>query len=107
MVVAAPPAADRKVGPAEGSDGGVIVPTGQLVRPAGRVTPYNGRPVDLCLSPDGSRVFVKGTAGIAVIDATTGTILQRLPYPRGDGSMHGIAAITAPDGKVRVYVSGA
>src|SRR4051794_23515869 len=79
---AAAPSATQRVGPANG--GGTIVPTGQLIRPAGRVTYYNGRPIDLCLSPDGSRIFVKDVAGIGVIDAKTGEILQRLPYARGD-----------------------
>jgi DNA-binding beta-propeller fold protein YncE len=94
---------DRGVGPA---DRGTIVPTGQTVRSAGDVTSFPGRPTDLCLSPDGSRVFVKNTADLTVLDARDGSHIQRLPYPSGSGSMHGIA-VSGDGGKFRVYVTGA
>ncbi|HEX8913267.1 MAG TPA: alkaline phosphatase family protein [Humisphaera sp.] len=109
LAVAAPPAAtqpatspDRTVGPA---DAGSVGPTGQLARPAGRTVEYGGRPVDLCLSPDGKRAYVKNTGGVTVIDVATATILQQLAYPTGHaGSMHGIAVVATPAGD-RLLVS--
>jgi YVTN family beta-propeller protein len=91
------------VGPSPG--GGVLVPTGQIVRPAGESLAYPGRPVDLVLSPDGSRLYAKDNTGVLVVDAVNWKVLQRLAF--GDkigGSLHGIAL--RRDGK-RLYASTA
>ena len=45
------PLSTQAVGPA---DGGMIVPTGQLVRPAGETHAFFGRPTDIALSPSGT-----------------------------------------------------
>ncbi|MGA2063560.1 MAG: bifunctional YncE family protein/alkaline phosphatase family protein [Thermoguttaceae bacterium] len=98
----------RQVGPA---DGGTIVPTGQLIRPAGHTLAMTGRPVDIALSPDGQTVFVKNADRLIVLDAAKWHVVQELPYPavqeppqlRGEaGSMHGLAV--RRDGAA-VYVS--
>jgi DNA-binding beta-propeller fold protein YncE len=94
--------ADR-VGLAPG--GGVLVPTGQLVRPAGESLAYPGRPIDLALSPDGTRLYAKDNTGVLVVDAVNWKVLQRIIF--GDklgGSLHGIA--TSRDGK-RLYATTA
>src|SRR5258708_543145 len=87
--IAAPPGVgqDQQVGPA--GDGGVVVPNGQRVRPAGVTLSYPGMPVDLCLSPDGSSVFVKYISGIVVIDLGTWQVRQHLKFVDELGSMHG------------------
>jgi YVTN family beta-propeller protein len=72
------------------------LPTGQTIRPAGDLVTFNGRPVDLVVSPDGKTVFVKDNRGIVVLDAGDWTVRQELGFPRGGGSMHGIAL--SPDG---------
>jgi YVTN family beta-propeller protein len=89
--------ADRPetVGPAAG--GGYIVPTQQLIRPAGRSVEYHGRPVDLVLSRDGKTVYVKSNTQLLAIDADTWQIRQELKSAKGGASMHGIAL--AADGK--------
>lgn len=91
-----------QVGPASG--GGYVVPTWQIVRPAGVSLEWGGRPVDLVLSPDGSRLFVKDDRGLVVIDAATWRIRQELKFPEGGGSMHGIAV--SRDGR-RVWLTTA
>ncbi len=77
-----------------------IVPTSQLVAPAGRVVEYAGRPVDLALSADGRTVYVKDNKGLAAVDAASWKLLQRLPI--GGGSFHGIVA--GADGRM-VYAT--
>ena len=98
---AAPP--EPKVGP---TPDGTVVSTGQLVRPAGKVVQFNGRPVDLAVSTDGKTVFAKDDRGLVVIEAATWKVTQELAFPKGTGgaSMHGIAV--AKDGK-RVYATTA
>ena len=71
--------------------GGNLMPTHQLVRPAGQSVEYGGRPVDLALSPDGRTVYVKDNHGILVMDAATWKIRQELKFNSGGGSVHGLA----------------
>jgi hypothetical protein len=52
----------RKVGPQP--DGSVLVPTNQLLRPAGFQVLLPGRPTDLALSPDGKILAVKNMGNI-------------------------------------------
>ena len=95
---------DPKVGPNPG--GGTVVATGQLVRPAGDVVQFNGRPVDFALSPDGQLLFAKDNRGLVVLDVPLWAVKQELPFPKGTGgaSMHGVAV--SKDGK-RVYATTA
>ena len=54
------------VGPA--GDGGTIVSTQQLIRPAGKSLEYKGRPVDLVLAPDHKTAYVLSNASVLAID---------------------------------------
>ncbi len=82
----------------------MIVPTGQLVRPAGQTFAFGGRPVDLVLSPEQRWLFVKNTGSLMVLDAARWRLVQDLSYPKGEaGSMHGLAV--SRDGGA-VYVAG-
>ena len=49
--------ADVQVGPL--ADGGHVVATKQLIRPAGESLEFSGRPVDLLLAPDKKNLYVK------------------------------------------------
>lgn len=91
-----------QVGPAPA--GAYVVPTWQFVRPAGESLEWGGRPVDLVLSTDGSRLFVKDNRGLVVIDAESWRLRQELKLPQGGGSMHGIAV--SQDGR-RVWLTTA
>ena len=78
------------VGPTEG--GGHVVPTAQLIRPAGETLELAGRPVDMVLSPDGRTLYVKDNRALVTIDADTWRIRQEFPFERRDGgSMLGMA----------------
>ena len=97
---AAPP--DLKVGELPGD--GAVLPTRQLLHPAGDSLQFSGRPVDLALSSDGKRLFVKDNRGLVVIDPIEWRILAEVPFPSGGASMHGIAV--SRDGK-RVWLTTA
>src|SRR5258706_77779 len=71
---------------------GTLVPTRQLLRPAGQSVEFGGRPVDLILSPDGKNVYVKDHRSILVLDAASLEIRQHLPFgDKEGGTMHGLA----------------
>lgn len=79
------------------------VPTKQILRAAGQAIQFPGRPVDLAISPDGTRVYIKNINSLVVVDAKNWRILQTLNYPGNGASMHGICV--SPNG-TRVYVTG-
>jgi len=91
-----------RVGPQAG--GRHIVPTRQVLRPAGESVKFAGRPVDLVLSPDGKTLYVKDNRGLVVIETKTWKIRQELMFESGGGSMHGITVNR--DGS-RVYATTA
>ncbi|MCD6597693.1 MAG: hypothetical protein J7L04_08405 [Bacteroidales bacterium] len=67
----------RKVGPQP--DGSILVPTNQLLRPAGFQITFPGRPVDLSLSPDGKWLAVLNKNSLDLIRVLDRTIMQTLP----------------------------
>ena len=82
----------------------MIVPTGQLVHPAGETLAFPGGPTDIMLGPTGKLVFVKLTSELMIVDVKTWKVVQNLPYRiKEEGSMHGLAV--SKDGK-RVFVTG-
>lgn len=87
-----------------GVGGRHIMPTLQVLRPAGESVEFGGRPVDLVLSPDGKTLYVKDNRGLVVIETKGWKIRQELKFERGGGSMHGITVNR--DGS-RVYATTA
>ena len=85
-------------------DGSILVPSNQLLRPAGFQIQLPGRPVDLVLSPDEKLLFVKNIASIDLVSVSDRKILQSLPYSRGGSSFTGICIST--DGK-KLFVTDA
>lgn len=79
-----------------------MLPTGQLIHPAGQTLGFDQRPVDIALSSDKKILFVKCIQNLIIVDAVKLVELQRLPYPKGEaGSMHGLAVSAGG-----VYVTG-
>ena len=76
------------VGP--NGDGTYVVPTTQLISPAGTTIEFPGRPVDVALSPDETLLAVKSRQDIMVMDVPTQRIKQTLKYPKGGSSFTGI-----------------
>jgi len=81
-------------------DGSVVVPTNQILRPAGFQIEFPGRPVDLWPSPDGRTLVVKNLHDVTVIDLSERKVRQTIPLR--ETSFHGLAA--SDDGR-RLYVS--
>ncbi len=82
-------------------DGSILVPTNQLLRPAGFQIQFHGRPVDLALSPNGKWMAVLNKNHLELIQVNDRTIFQRLEIKKG-GSYNGLAF--SKDGK-KIYVS--
>lgn len=73
------PAADfdaLKVG--RQADGTVVVPTNQILAPAGTQVTFPGRPVDVSLIDDGKTLVVKNMRDLVFIDVATAKIKQTL-----------------------------
>jgi YVTN family beta-propeller protein len=82
-------------------DGRVVVPTNQVVKPAGRQVTFPGRPVDLLLIDGGRTLVVKNNGGLLFLDADGGRVRQSLSSRVGLGVV-GLAA-----GGTRVYATDA
>jgi YVTN family beta-propeller protein len=93
---------DIQVGQLPG--GREAVPTKQILRAAGSSVQSAGRPVDLCLSPDGKTLYIKNINNLVVVDTATWTSLQTVNYPASGASMHGIAV--SKDGN-HIFLTGA
>jgi YVTN family beta-propeller protein len=59
-----------------------VVPTNQILSPAGTQVTFPGRPVDVALSEDGTLLFVKNLKDLVIIESATGKIRQTLTIPR-------------------------
>lgn len=70
-----------KVGPLP--DGRIVVPTNQILQPAGKQVLFPGRPVDLALLDGGRTLVVKNMKSLVFIDLATGTVKQSLLSPAG------------------------
>lgn len=70
--------------------GSILVPSNQLLRPAGFQVYLPGRPIDLILSHDEKLLFVKNMNSLDLINVSDRTILQSLPYPNSGASPTGM-----------------
>ena len=115
LIIAQHPAAqdaakDIRVGPQP--DGSVLVPSNQLLRPAGFQVEFPGRPVDLALTPDRELLVVKNRLSVDIIRIYDRTILQSLPYDESGSSFTGLAIsgdghrIFATDAKDQLHIAG-
>src|SRR5438067_1290066 len=62
-------------------DGRVVVPTNQVLKPAGKNVTFPGRPVDLAWTEDGSTLVVKNMRDLVFLDPATGAVRQKLALP--------------------------
>jgi len=93
---------NRRVGPQP--DGSILVPTNQVLRPAGFQIVYPGRPVDLALSPNGQWLAVMNLNSIDLVRVLDRKLMQSLQLRRGGASFKGICF--SADGR-RIYLSQA
>lgn len=64
-------------------DGRVVVPTNQVLAPAGKQVEFAGRPVDLTMIDDGQTLVVKNFKDLTFIDVASGKVKQTLVSPVG------------------------
>ena len=66
-------------------DGSIVVPTNQVLQPAGQQVLFPGRPVDLTLTllDQGQTLVVKNFKDLVFIDVTSGKVKQTLVSPVG------------------------
>lgn len=83
-------------------DGTVVVPTNQILTPAGTQLEFPGRPFDVLLSPDDRTLFVSNRAEILVLDASSQAPVLKQKLPMKSMSFHGLAM--SPD-RNTVYAS--
>lgn len=65
------------------TDGRTIVPTNQVLDPAGQQVPFPGRPVDMAILDEGRTLLVKNMKDLLLVDVATGAVKQTLPSPVG------------------------
>jgi YVTN family beta-propeller protein len=77
-------------------DGSILVPSNQLLRPAGYQIYLAGRPVDLALTPDENYLLVKNKEDLDLIRLNNNTLIQTLPFEKDEASFTGLCL--SPDG---------
>lgn len=87
-------------------DGKVVLPTNQVLHPAGQQVEFRGRPIAVTLSPDRkTAAFLNGAyRAIILVDPATGTIKQEFAAAGSSASFDGI--LYSSDGKT-LYASQA
>jgi YVTN family beta-propeller protein len=65
-------------------DGSIVVPTNQVLRPAGTQVTFPGRPVDLALADEGRTLVVKNLRDLVFIDVATASVKQTLELHEGE-----------------------
>jgi YVTN family beta-propeller protein len=91
---------NQAVGPQP--DGSVLVPSNQLLRPAGFQAELPGRPVDMLIMPGGKYLLVKNMSDIDLIRIEDRKVMQSLPYTGSGASFTGLRL--SPDGS-EAYVT--
>ncbi len=82
---------DKKSLVGKQKDESYIVPTSQIIDPAGTTVTFPGRPVDLALNPDETILAVKNLKDIVFFETKTNAIKQTLVLPEGGNSFTGIS----------------
>jgi YVTN family beta-propeller protein len=91
----------------EQPDGRIVVPTNQILRPAGRQITFPGRPVDLALAEDGKVLVAKSDRSLQFIDLAAGKVKQTLTLLAVGNSKPGFGVVGLTVHGGRVYASDA
>ncbi len=76
-----------RVGPQP--DGRIVVPTNQILQPAGTQVTFPGRPVDILAIEGGKLLVAKNMKGLEFIDPATGKVVQTLALPAAAKGLSG------------------
>ncbi len=63
-------------------NGSYLVPTGQILRPVGKQLQFDGRPVDMALSPNGKTLALLLPTGIRLVNVADGSFIGQLNKAR-------------------------
>jgi YVTN family beta-propeller protein len=74
-------------------DGRILVPTNQILKPAGTQVTFPGRPVDLAFADDGKTLVVKNMRDLVFLDVATLKVKQTLTLNVLAASKQGFSAI--------------
>jgi YVTN family beta-propeller protein len=98
---------DLKVGVQ--ANGRIVVPTNQILKPAGKQVTFPGRPVDLAWCDDGKTIVVKNLRDLVFLDFGTGKIKQTLALPpkKGDKDKPGFGVVGLAVRGNRIYATDA
>ena len=98
------PSKDNRIQAGFNKDGTLVVPTEQIIDPAGFQVTFPGRPTDLAISPDEKVLAVKNKTDLILIDIETRRIRQSLSLTQSGHSVTGI--VFANDGRT-IYTTDA
>jgi YVTN family beta-propeller protein len=70
-------------------DGRIVVPTNQILQPAGTQVTFPGRPVDVIAVEGGKLLVAKNMRNLVFIDPTTGKVVQTLALPAAAKGLSG------------------
>lgn len=82
---------DKKALVGKQKDQSYIVPTSQIIDPAGTTITFPGRPVDIALNSTETLLAVKNLKDIVFIDVQSNTLKQTLELPGGGNTYTGIS----------------
>ena len=88
-------------------DGRVVVPTNQILEPAGKQVAFPGRPVALALIDGGKTLVVMSMHKLLFIDPINGTIKETLPTPGRGKDRAGFSVVGLAVHGGAIYASGA
>src|SRR4051812_32971187 len=88
-------------------DGRIVVPTNQVLHPAGRQVAFPGRPVDLLVVEDGRTLVVKDMHDLVFVDIAGGAVKQTLGTPVQGKEQPGFSVVGLVARGDRVFVSDA
>ena len=67
-----------------------VVPTSQIIDPAGTTVTFPGRPMDIALNPDETILAVKNLRDLVFLNAKDHSIIQTLPLSKGGHTFTGL-----------------
>ena len=88
-------------------DGRILVPTNQVLSPAGEQLTFPSRPVDLAVTADGHTLIVKGKNELIFVDVHNKQIIQTLKIPKEGRTQPGFSVVGLALQGDSVYASDA
>lgn len=88
-------------------DGRIVVPTNQILQPAGKQVSFPGRPVDIAWADDGKTLVAKSMRELVFIDPAKAEVVQRLALPTIETPRPSFGVTGLVVEETRIYVTDA